>query len=240
MSLLDYRFYSEARGAEYEIMLEAWGEGVLAESQLLDMQKPDEILRRFKHKYRRAPKSVSLLLNDPRLSGCDYCYTGIDPALLEKFAALKELVLPDSITGLEITPAVEKILKENDTLIRGSFDSYAERFAQERGLRFRPADLIFAEYYFEPAQESTRLTLVFGRGGNVFIKEDVSSPGTSSSNTFGGTFIHPLKKEFYKESTAEEIAQTLGGRLAEAVISDGRLAGFIKKAQTHEFFKGKA
>lgn len=239
MCLLDSDFYSEASGGEYELVLSAWGEGILRESGLLDMQKPDEIFKKFRKRYKRYPKSISLFLDDPRASGNNYWFTGIDSAFLEKLETLKELILPDSVTDIPLTPKTEKIFKDNDTLIRGGFDSYAESFAKERGMRFRPADLIFTEYYFEPAMESTRLTLVFKRNGSVYIKEAVSSPGTSSSNSFGGTFTHPLADDFYLTMTAEDVAGMFSKPVAEAVIEDGRLADFIEKAKTHEFFKGK-
>jgi len=239
MSLLDCEFYSEKRGAEYELMLSAWGEGVLAESALLDIQKPDAIFKKFMAKYRRYPKSISLTVEDPRAVGYDFGYTGIDSALLEKLLTLKELVLPDSVTEIGVTPGLKKIFEENGTLIRGSFGSFAESFARGQGLRFRPADRVIAEYFFAPAQESTRLTLEFSRTGNALIREDVSSPGTSASNTFGGSFFHPLKKDFFMTDTAEQIAALFGERLRGALIADGRLADFIEKAKTHCFYKGE-
>ena len=66
MCLLDYDFYTEKHGAEYELMLSAWGEGILREHGLLEMQRPDVIIRTFKQKYRRYPRSISLLIMDPR------------------------------------------------------------------------------------------------------------------------------------------------------------------------------
>ncbi len=239
MCLLSSDFYSERSGGAYEIELSAWGQGVLCESRLLDMQKPDEIIRKFKNKYRRYPKSISLLLEDPRAIGCDYCFTGIDTALLEKLETLKELILPDSVAAIDLTPKLEKILKDNDTLIRGQFGSFAERFAAELGLHFRPADCIIAEYETTAPPESVRLTLTFCRSGSVLIKEDCSSPGTSVSNTLGGSFMHSLKKDFYLTDSAEEIGARIGKRACEEIIKDGRLADFIEKAKVHGYYTGK-
>ena len=98
---------------------------------------------------------------------------------------------------------------------------------------------MIANYYFEPACESTKLSLVYTRDGKAFIKEDISSPGTSASNTFGGTFTHGLKKDFYKTMTAEQIAEQFSPRLRQAIIEDGRLAAFIEKARTHGYYDGK-
>ena len=239
MCLLSHGFASEARGADYELSLEAWGEGTLSEDGLLAMQRPNEILRQFRSRYHRYPKSISLLLEDPHACGYDFGFTGVETAFLEKWDTLKELILPDSVTKIGVTPKLDGIFRDNATLIRGPFDSFAERFAAERGLRFRPADTILAEYEFEPAQESTRLTLVFRRNGGVLIEEKVSSPGTSAGNTFGGTFTHPLKRDFCDEQTAEQIAGQFGARLRDALLADGRLAAFLDKARTHGYYRGQ-
>ena len=239
MCLLDHTFYSDSHDAEYELSLDAWGEGILSESGLLDFQRPGAILKEFKKKYRRFPKSISLLIRDPRECGYEYGFSGVESALLEKLETLKELILPDSITGIDASPALLEILKNNDTLIRGSFDSFAESFAAGHGLKFRPADCVFAEYCFERAQENTKLTLVFLRNGGVQIKEEVSEPGTSASNTFGGSFFHKLPADFYKTGTAEQIAGQFKQALCDEILRDGRLAAFIEKAKKHDYYKGK-
>ena len=151
----------------------------------------------------------------------------------------KELILPDSVTHIEVTPRLAEILKDNHTLIRGSLDSFAEGFASANGLPFRPADFVFAEYVFEPARESTTMILLFHRNGSVQIKEDIRSPGTSASNTLGGSFYYSLPKDFYLTKTAEEIAGMFRSVLHDAILQDGRLAAFLQKANTHSLYQGK-
>ena len=213
MSLLDYEF-----GLEYDVMLSAWGEGVLSESSLPDFQQPDVILKKYKKEYRRMPESISLYIQDPMDFGYDYGYTGVASAFLEKLETLKEL--------------------NNNTMIRSTFDSFAESFARENKLRFRHSDFVFAEYELEYAPESTRLIMQFRRDGSVVIKEDVNSPGTSASNTLGGSFYHKLNKEFHKTNDAEEIADMFSKGLRDAILKDGRLSDFIAKAKTHNLFTG--
>ena len=213
MSLLDYEF-----GLEYDVMLSAWGEGVLSESSLPDFQQPDVILKKYKKEYRRMPESISLYIQDPMDFGYDYGYTGVASAFLEKLETLKEL--------------------SNNTMIRSTFDSFAESFARENDLHFRHSDFVFAEYELEYAPESTRLIMQFRRDGSVVIKEDVSSPGTSASNTLGGSFYHKLNKEFHKTNDAEEIADMFSKGLRDAILKDGRLSDFIAKAKTHNLFTG--
>lgn len=239
MCLLDHTFHSGSSDSQYELELSAWGNGVLREEGLLDMQKPDHIISSFKKKYRRYPRSISLLLKDPYEVGYDFGFTGIDSALLIKLKTLKELILPASVTNIELTPELEKLLKENSTLIRGSFGTFAESFASENGLHFRPADFIFAEYEFEPARESTRMVLLFKRNGGTEIKEIITAPGTNAGNTSGGTFYHSMSRNFYKTDTSEQIAGRFNPRLRDAIIEDGRLAEFIKQANEHNFYSGK-
>ncbi len=233
MSLLDYEF-----GLEYDVMLSAWGEGVLSESSLPDFQQPDVILKKYKKEYRRMPESISLYIQDRMDFGYDYGYTGVASAFLEKLETLKELILPPSVSDIQMTPNLESILVNNNTMIRSTFDSFAESFARENKLRFRHSDFVFAEYELEYAPESTRLIMQFRRDGSVVIKEDVNSPGTSASNTLGGSFYHKLNKEFHKTNDAEEIADMFSKGLRDAILKDGRLSDFIAKAKTHNLFTG--
>ncbi|MBQ7172034.1 MAG: hypothetical protein IJR89_07140 [Clostridia bacterium] len=239
MCLLSERDGPGAADTGYDLALSAWGEGTLTEKGLLEFQKPEALLRAFKKRRRRAPRDVSLLVEDPLACGFGFSFTGVDAALLARFDTLKELILPASVVSLAVTPELEAVFRKNDTLIRGPFGSFAERFAAEQGLRFRPADLVFAESYFAPAQESTRLTLVFRRSGDVQIREDVSTPGSSPSHTLGGSFTYPLPRDFAETMRAEEAARALRPPLFSAAIADGRLAAFLEAAKTHPYYKGK-
>ena len=232
MSLLDYEFESE-----YDLMLFAHGKGIVKEGSF--HTNLSTIYRKFKKEYAREPRDVSLFIEDSFACGYDYGFTEIDTAFLEQLNTLAELILPDSITNITMTPTLEQILKRNNVLIRGSFDSFAERFAAENNLHFRPANFLFAKYVFEPAQETTLMTMMFKRNGNVVVEISVSSPGSSAGNTFGGTFYRDLPKNFYKVKTVEQIAEMFGQMSCKTILEDGRLAAFVEKAQTHKIFMGK-
>ena len=141
MCLLDYEFRSE-----YDLMLSAWREGILSESSLLDFQRPSEIIKKYWDKYRKHPESISLNIKDPIACSYDYGFTGVETTFLEKLETLKELILPPSVTDIQMKVKLNDILINNKTLVRGEFDSFAERFAAEHKLRFRHSDLVFAEY----------------------------------------------------------------------------------------------
>lgn len=233
-SLLDHDY-----DTEYDLSLSAWGDGVLSESELLDFQKPDTIIGEYKKKYRRYPKSISLLIKDSRGYGSDTGYIGVETAFLEKLDTLKEMILPDTITHIDLTPELERVLKGNNTLIRGSLNSFAESFARENGLHFRPADFIFADFEDSRWRESTTMKLIFKRNGNVESKETSSSPGSNAGNTFGGSFTHSLPQDFYRTQTAEQIAEQFSKDARAAIIKDGRLAAFIEKAMIHDYYREK-
>jgi hypothetical protein len=221
---------------EYDIEFEVRGNGTVSNEAFdLDVNRAFE---RYKEECGGEPRDLSLVIEDTLKSGFDYGFTEVETAFLERLENLKELILPDSITEIKMTDKLERILKENNTLIRGSLDSFAERFAAEMGLNFRPADFIFARHVFAKVQEITLLTVQFNRDGSVQIRSDVDSPGSSAGNTFGGVFYNEIPSDFWLNTTVEEVSAMYPG-LDDVVVKDGRLADFIEKAKEHKIYTGK-
>ena len=201
---------------EYDIEFEVRGNGTVSNEAFdLDVNRAFE---RYKEECGGEPRDLSLVIEDTLKSGFDYGFTEVETAFLERLENLKELILPDSITEIKMTDKLERILKENNTLIRGSLDSFAERFAAEMGLNFRPADFIFARHVFAKVQEITLLTVQFNRDGSVQIRSDVDSPGSSAGNTFGGVFYNEIPSDFWLNTTAEEVSAMYPG-LDDVVVS---------------------
>jgi len=219
--------------SDYALMLTAWGEGEVSEEDSICT------IEKIYEEYGGIPEDISLFIDDPFSSGFNYGYTSISTSYLEKLENLKELILPDSITEIKMSPKLEKILKTNNCLIRGSFDSFAERFALENDLHFRPSDFVFARHVYEAYNESTVMTIEFNRDGNVKIKESISSPGSSAGNCFGGVKYYDLEKDFYKTETVESIAKKFRNSIYNAIIKDGRLAKFLEKAKSHKMYMEK-
>ena len=232
MSLFDHYF-----DRDYALEFKAWGRGEISESALAISL--DDIFAEYAKEKGGYPVDISLLIEDTLAYGYDYGFTSIDTAFLEKLETLKELIIPDSITEIKMTPKLERILKGNDVLIRGTFDSFAEKFAADNGLNFRHRDMFLASYEFEPVHEITSLTLQFNRDGSAQIEESVSSPGSSAGNTFGGTFYHELDRDFFLHKSAEDIAEMFGKTLNKKLIENGRLAAFLEKAKTHKLYTGE-
>ena len=221
---------------EYNIKFEVRGDGAVS-CEAFDGDV-DRAFERYREECGKEPCDLSLVIEDTRKAGFDYGFTEVETAFLERLENLKELILPDSITEIKMTDKLEKVLKDNNTLIRGSFDSFSERFAADMGLNFRPADFIIARHVFEKAQETTFLTVQFKRDGSVQIRADVDSPGSSAGNSFGGVFYNDLPSDFWMNTTAEEVSAMYPG-LDDVVVKDGRLADFIVKAKEHKIFTGK-
>ena len=231
MSLLSAKY-----NKEYDIQIEAWGDGIICEENFEG--RLDSIFELYGSEYMKEPEDVSFYIKNPYSYGLDYGFTGIDSLFLERIEHLKELIIADTIKEIRITDKLEEILKANNTLIRGSLDSYAEEFAAEQGLNFRSENFVFARDMFERIHEDTAVTMIFKRDGSVVASEVVSSPGSSAGNTFGGTFYKELPSDFWNAISAEDIAEMYSKRIREAIIKDGILASFIEKAKTHKLFRG--
>ncbi len=214
---------------DYDLTLEAFGGGIAEDADF--SHSLEEVLRDFRREHGRDPVDVSYIIEDTKAYQLDYWFTAIAPGYLEQLPALKELVLPGTVESVGMTPALEKLLRGNKTLIRGPFDSFAERFAGEYGLPFRPADLVIARHELEFVHEITVLTLTFRRDGRCCITAAINSPGSSAGNSFGGTFLHELPRAFYRTKTAEKVAEDFRTILETAILEDGRLEEFIAKAR---------
>ena len=221
---------------EYDIRFDAFGEGLVCNDAF--GSSFDRCIEHYREECGKEPQDISFLIENNLTKGPDNGFKEIETAFLERFEGLKELILPDSITEIRMTDKLLQILKDNNTLIRGSLDSFAERFAAYMGLNFRPADFVFARHEFEKTHEITVLTLVFRRDGRVVIRADVDSPGSAAGNSFGGVFYKELPADFWMNMTAEEISEMYPG-LDGAVAKDGRLADFITKAKSHKIYTGK-
>ena len=219
----------------YELELSAWGEGIVDAEEV----RLERHMKEFIEQNGREPVDISIEISDPSACGLNYFYTGVDTGFLESLTALKELILPDTIKSIDVTPELESLLKNNDVLIRSNFDSFAESFAAEYGLHFRPSDFTYARRYFEPASESTVTALIFNRDGSMQVENCVSSPGSSAGNTFGGNFYNDLPHDMFSTMTTEEITEKLCESVGRSAKISDKLEEFIQKMKTHNIYMGE-
>ncbi|MBR4838920.1 MAG: hypothetical protein IK005_00415 [Paludibacteraceae bacterium] len=228
MSILYSKF-----DAEYDVELEARGNGEICEVSFEGSL--DSIYERYKESHGNMPRSLSLNIVDTFASGYDYGFTSVDSGYLERLEALKELILPKSIKEIKLTEKLKQILRDNNVLIRGAFDSYAEQFAKEQQLNFRPVDFVFASY--DGQHESMVLTMMFKRDGRVVVEVSLSSSGSSAGNSLGWISYKELPAEFWKNLSVEQVAK-LSTSAYPAVLADGRLADFMEKAKLRVIYTG--
>ncbi len=223
MNKLQHQF-----NGEYELILKA--------ERLLNDDSISDVIELYRSEFHHYPASISLSFIDTRET--EEPLTIIDGAILENLETLKELILPDSLEKIMVTDKAVKILKENDVLIRGNFDSYAESLAEDLGLHFRPCDQQIARFIYEPAQQTTTVTIIFYRNGTIKMKEDISS-SASADDHFQASFYRDLPDRFYETKTAEQIARQFRDVICEQILEEGKLNSFLQKARTCRIYSGR-
>lgn len=153
--------------------------------------------------------------------------TEVKAGFLESFKNLNALIISRSVTKIEMTPQLKKLLSKNNVLIRGEYNTYAESFAKENGLKFLQADILLAIDCNEEHCENTFITLQFFPDGKANIKYDVFSVGISAGNNGGGTYERELPNDFWKGCTAEKFADNFPERLRETLLKNKELEHFL-------------
>jgi hypothetical protein len=60
--------------------------------------------------------------------------TEVKNGFLESFINLKELIIDSTVKNIEMTNELNELLKNNNVVIRGCYNTYAEKFAVENSL----------------------------------------------------------------------------------------------------------
>ena len=71
--------------------------------------------------------------------------TGLGEGYLEKFPEIGCLILGRTVGSVATTPELDKRLRRNKVLIRGEYNTFAETFAREKGLKFLHCDIHLAD-----------------------------------------------------------------------------------------------
>lgn len=141
--------------------------------------------------------------------------SGVEPGFIESFPNLMDLIL-EADFKIECTPELEALLKKNNAVLRGHFNSPAEKLAKRLGLRFIHKNIFLAVYINREYHESSELSLCFQEGELPFLWRDDKTQGISAGNTGGGTVRTDLDEDFYVGiETAEAFADEIVGRAFE-------------------------
>ena len=162
--------------------------------------------------------------------GEDVCR--VEPGFIESFPNLQDLIVEAELKKIACTPELEALLKKNNVILRGSFNSPAEKLANKLGLRFIHKNIFLAGRFDEEHYESSDITLCFEEGQPPFILRNDITQGWAASNSGGGTVRTDLPEDFYVGyDTAEAFADDYVGRYFwEKVRANQELDAFLKEA----------
>ena len=156
----------------------------------------------------------------------------VKPGFIESFPNLKDMIVEADLKKIECTPELEALLKKNNVVLRGRFNSPAEKLANRLGLRFIHKNIFLAVYINREYHESSELSLCFQEGEPPFLWRDDKTQGISAGNTGGGTVRTDLDEDFYVGcESAEAFANEIVGRaFEEDTRKNKELDGFLKEA----------
>ena len=160
----------------------------------------------------------------------------VEAGFFELFPTLHDIRILNPECVIYMTEATEALLHKNDVIIRGRFDTSAEAFAEQYGLRFLHIDeeLARAGDYF--AYGVDIITIFFYENGDAYINQDSRCQGGSSGSSGGGEIDFDLPHDFYRTMTAEDVAGRCWGSCYGRILEKGVLAGMIKKAKVKNGF----
>ena len=156
----------------------------------------------------------------------------LGPGVIESFPNLQDLIVESELKKLPCTPELEALLTKNNVILRGSFNSPAEKLANKLGLRFIHKNIFLAGRFDEEHYESSDITLCFEEGQPPFILRNDVTQGWAASNSGGGTVRTDLPEDFYVGyETAEAFADDYVGRAFwEKTKNNQELAAFLAEA----------
>ncbi len=154
--------------------------------------------------------------------------TGLAGGYLEEFPHINCLILGRTVGSADVSPGLLKKWRKRKTLVRGEYDTFAERFAGENSLAFLHSDIPLAAFDYERAREHDIVTLRFHPDGPPDIHFNCFTPGSSAGNFGGGEYAKRLPKDFYAGLTVEEFAEGFPEQAAEQIMSNETLRRFLE------------
>ncbi len=204
----------------YSGLLEVEGEGVLCREDTKVSPVPTENL---------AKKYDTLSITEG--------ITGLGEGYLEAFPGICCLILARTVEFVATTPELDERLRKNEVLIRGEYDTFAEMFAEEKGLRFLHCNIHLADDDIGDHYEHDIITLRFHTKGAPDIHYNCFTPGSSAGSYGGGEYANELPKDFYAGCSPEQFADRFPERLREQLMSNDMLRRFLEKANSRRIKK---
>ena len=154
--------------------------------------------------------------------------TGLGEGYLEFFSHIDCLILNRTVESVAASPELLKSWRKRKVLICGEYDTVAERFAGENGLKFLHRDIHLADDDIEVAHEHDIITLRFHEDGSCDIHYNCFTPGSSAGSYGGGEYANPLPRDFYVGCTIEDFANIFNERVRGHILSNETLKRFLE------------
>ena len=158
--------------------------------------------------------------------------TGLGKGYLEAFPNIDCLILARTVESVATTPELDKRLRKNKVLIRGEYNTFAEKFAEEKGLGFLHCDIHLADDDIGDHYEHDIITLRFHDNGSSDIHYNCFTPGSSAGSYGGGEYANPLPRDFYVGCTVEKFADNFNERVRGQILSNDMLRRFLDAANS--------
>lgn len=156
----------------------------------------------------------------------------VEPGVIELFPNLLDLITEADVRKIGCTPALEALLKRNDVILRGPFNSPAEKLAKKLDLRFIHKNIFLSSYHNEEHDQGTKVTLCFQYNEPPFFWREDFTTGISAGCSGGGTVRTDLDEDFYVgyETTEAFADDHMGAHHWENVRNNQELADFLAEA----------
>ena len=163
--------------------------------------------------------------------------TALGEGYLDSFPSIYCLILSRTVVSVAVTPELLKRMRRRKVLIRGEYDTYAERFAKENKLCFLHCDIHLADDDIEIAHEHDIITLRFHSDKKPDIHYNCFTPGSSAGSYGGGEYYKELPEDFYAGCTIEQFVSSFPERLHEQLIANDMLRRFLIAANNRSVRK---
>ncbi len=160
--------------------------------------------------------------------------TELEPGLLERFPTLAEIIIPDCMKKIGLTDEGGTFLRARGVIIRGTFDSYAEKFAADLKLRFMHSDIEIAQVGQYDKYGIDTITICFSPKGKPYVHQDNTCTGWAASNNGGGSIDFDLPKFFWRTMTPEQIAGKCWGTCRDEIVGSEALKKFLEGAKARK------
>ncbi len=166
--------------------------------------------------------------------GLDEEVKEVEPDFFELLPTIDEVWIHNPECKIHMTEKTIRLFRDNNVILRGVYDSAAERLARKHHLRFLHLDVELASSgdYFDRGVDI--ITVRFREDGSVYIHQDCRCQGSSAGSIGGGEVSFDITRDFYLTKTPEEIADMCW--CSNLIISNGKLAAFMQKAKSKKGF----